>query len=156
MLWILAVILIVVGVAGTILPGLPGPVLVFAGLLCAAWADGFAKVGPLALVVLGVLTALTYVIDVAAAGFGAKKLGASGKAALGAAVGMLAGLPFGLPGLIVGPFVGALAVELLIGREVVAATRAGLGAWLGVVAAMIVRTAIVFVMLGLFAAAYLL
>ena len=46
MLWALAVILIGIGVLGMVLPGLPGPVLVFGGLLLAAWADGFMGIGP--------------------------------------------------------------------------------------------------------------
>ncbi|MDC6679133.1 DUF456 family protein, partial [Leclercia adecarboxylata] len=55
-LYLLAVLLVLVGIAGIILPALPGIPLVFAGLLLAAWADGFVHVGWLPLTLLGLLT----------------------------------------------------------------------------------------------------
>ncbi|MGI9590211.1 MAG: DUF456 domain-containing protein, partial [Myxococcota bacterium] len=52
-LWLVAALLVAIGIAGTVLPGLPGAVLVFAGLLLAAWADGFAHVGAPTLIGVG-------------------------------------------------------------------------------------------------------
>ena len=54
--WTAAVLLIVAGLAGTVLPALPGPPLVFAGLLLGAWIDGFNKVGGWTLTILAILS----------------------------------------------------------------------------------------------------
>jgi uncharacterized protein YqgC (DUF456 family) len=154
MLWLLAVLLVAVGVIGTVVPALPGPILVFAGLLVAAWADGFAKVGIFTLIVLGLLTVVAYVVDLALTVAGVQRLGATKWAVAGAAAGMFVGLLFGLPGLVLGPFVGALAAEYIAMRDMRAATRAGLGAWIGLVVGTAAKLGIVFAMLGLFVFAY--
>ncbi|MGH7965643.1 MAG: DUF456 domain-containing protein, partial [Candidatus Binatia bacterium] len=112
LLWLLAIVLIVIGIAGLVLPAVPGALLLFAGLWLAAWADNFAYVGWGTLVVLGVLAVLTYIVDFAAAAFGAQRFGASKRAVLGAVLGALVGLFFGLPGVLLGPFVGAVIGEL--------------------------------------------
>src|SRR3546814_1584053 len=95
-LWyVLAALMVIVGLAGTILPALPGLPLVFGGMLLAAWADGFERVEWWWLLVLGALTALSMVIDFWATAAGAKRVGASRKAVVGAVVGTVAGLFFG-------------------------------------------------------------
>ena len=155
MLWMLAIGLVLVGVAGTVLPGLPGAILVLAGLVLAAWIDGFARVGFGILAVLAALTAATYALDVAATAVGARRLGTSWWGVLGALLGTLGGLFFGLVGLLVGPFLGAFAAELIARRDVRQAGRAGLGAWLGLLLGTAGRLALVLAMLGVFAVAYL-
>jgi len=155
LLWAVAGVLVVVGVAGTFLPALPGTVLVFAGLALAAYADGFVRVGWPTLVLLGALTAVSYVVDFVAAGLGARKFGASKRAAVGAVAGTLLGLPFGIPGLVVGPFAGALLGEVWARRGLEGAAQAGIGAWLGFLLGAAIKLAIVFVMVGLFLAAML-
>jgi uncharacterized protein YqgC (DUF456 family) len=156
LLWVLALIVIVAGLAGTVIPGLPGPILVFVGVLLAAWADEFARIGPATLVLLGVMTASAYAIDVVASAVGVRRSAASGRAAVGAALGALAGLFFGLPGLIIGPFVGAVVAELTVRRDLVGAGRAGVAAWIGFVVGAVLKLALVFVILGIAAAALLL
>lgn len=155
MLWIISLLLIVVGVAGTVLPALPGPILVFAGVLLAAWADGFARIGIVTLVVIGLLTIAAHVVDLVSSAAGVRRSGASKRAVAGAAVGTLAGLFFGIPGLIVGPFVGAVLGELTVRRELQHAGRAGAYAWLGFMVGMAAKVAIVFGMIGIAAAAFL-
>jgi uncharacterized protein len=155
MLWFIALPLVLVGVVGTIMPALPGPILVFAGLLVAAWADGFSRVGIFTLTLLGILTIAAYVVDVMLTAMGVQRLGATRYAMAGAALGMLVGLFFGLPGLVVGPFAGALAAEYIAMRDLRGATRAGLGAWLGLLVGTAAKLGIVFAMLGIFVAAYL-
>jgi uncharacterized protein len=155
-LWVLAVVLVVVGVAGTVLPGVPGPLLVFGGLLLAAWADEFARVGPGTLALLGLMTVVAYVVDLGATILGVRRVGASKRAVVGAAIGLLAGLPFGLPGLIIGPFAGALVAELTVRGDLGQAGRAGVAAWVGFLVGSIVKLAVVFAMLGLFFAVLLL
>ena len=153
LLWTLAVALIAVGLVGVVLPAVPGTMLIFAGLVLGAWADGFTRVGPGTLVVLGLLAAASYGIDFAAAALGAKRLGASRRAMAGAALGTLLGLVFGLPGLIVGPFLGALLGELTTNRDLIRAGRMGVAAWVGVAIGMAAKVAMAFLMIGIFLAA---
>lgn len=155
-LWALAILLIVVGMIGALVPVLPGTVLVFGGLVLAAWADGFTRVGMPTLVVLALITGLVYVIDFVAGVYGVEKTGASRRAVIGAALGTLVGLFFGLPGLILGPFIGAVAGEYTVRRHLAGAGRAGAGAWLGLALGTAAKIALNFVMLGIFLAAYLL
>jgi uncharacterized protein YqgC (DUF456 family) len=150
-LWALAGLLLLLGIAGTLLPALPGPPLVFAGLLLAAWIDGFTRVGAGTLAACGVLGALTYAADFAAGALGARRMGASRRAVVGAAVGTLVGLFFGIPGLILGPFVGAVLGEYSARRSLGQAGRAGAGAWLGILLGTVARFALVCAMLGVFA-----
>jgi uncharacterized protein YqgC (DUF456 family) len=154
MLWLLAILLVVIGLVGTIVPALPGPILVFTGLLVAAWADGFTRIGVFTLIVLAVLTVAAYAVDFAASAVGVRRAGASTRAAVGAALGALAGIFFGLPGLILGPFVGALLGELTVRRNLPLAGRAGLAAWIGFVVGTAVKLALVFGMIGLAALAF--
>lgn len=154
-LWILAIALVVLGFIGIVLPALPGHILIFGGLLLAAWADHFAQVGPLMLAIIGILAAASYGVDFVAAALGAKHLGASRRAMTGAALGTVAGLFFGLPGIVVGPFVGAVLGELTEHRDWVRVGKAGVAAWIGFAIGTAVKVGIAFLMIGLFAAAYL-
>ncbi len=155
LIWIAAVVLVVLGVVGTALPVLPGPALILGGLVLLAWADGFVRVGGGIIAILAGLTVGTYAVDIAATGFGAKRLGASSRAIVGAVAGTVVGIFFGLPGLIVGPFLGAVLGEYTVRRDFQQAGRAGLGAWIGMVVGTAAKLALVFAMLGVFVAAYL-
>jgi len=154
MIWALAVLLVGIGLVGVVLPALPGTILIFAGLLLAAWADGFARVGVFTIVVLGLLTVATYFVDIAMMALGMQRLGATRRAAVGAALGTLAGLFFGLPGLIVGPFAGAMLGELTVERDWRRASRAGIAAWIGFVIGTVVKIGLAFAMVGIFLAAW--
>jgi uncharacterized protein YqgC (DUF456 family) len=155
LLWILAIFLVLAGLAGTILPALPGAPLVFAGLLIAAWADDFQKVGWFPLTLLFILMLLTFVIELAAAGMGAKRVGASKLAVFGAAVGTIVGIFFSLPGLLLGPFVGAVIGEYLSRRNWEQAGKVGIGTWIGLIVGTAGKLAVIFAMVGLFVTAYL-
>lgn len=156
LLWALAIVLVLAGLAGTILPALPGAPLVFAGFLLAAWIDGFQKVGWITLTVLALLMLLTFAIEFAAASLGAKRVGASKLAVVGAAVGTLVGIFLGIPGLLLGPFVGAVAGEYLSRRNWQQAGRVGIGTWIGILLGTAGKLAVVFAMVGLFVTAYVL
>jgi uncharacterized protein YqgC (DUF456 family) len=103
LLWTVGVALVVVGIAGIVFPALPGHVLIFAGLVAAAWANDFTRVGPWTLALIGIVGAASYFVDIVAAGLGARHVGASRSAVAGAALGTLLGIPFGLPGVVIGP-----------------------------------------------------
>ena len=152
--YVLAAVLIVIGFAGTIVPILPGVPIVFGGMWLAAWADRYAHVGTFTLIVLGVLTALALILDFVAGMHGAKRVGASRHAVIGALLGTMVGLLFGLPGLLLGPFVGALLGELAAGGGLRKATDVGIGAWLGFVLGVAAKLGICFAMLGIFAFAF--
>ena len=153
LLWLLAGVLVLAGVAGLLLPVLPGAPLLFAGLLVAAWTEDFAYVGVWTLTLIAALALLTYAVDFAATALGAKRFGASKRAVIGAVVGGLVGLFFGLPGILLGPFVGAVVGELTAQRALRDAGRAGLGATLGLVFGVAAKLALAFSMLGVFALA---
>lgn len=150
LLWILAILIVIGGLAGTIIPALPGVPMVFGGLVLAAWVGGFEKVGMTTIIVLGVLTAVAWLVDFLAASLGAKRLGASPRAFWGAAFGAIIGMFFGIPGVVLGPFVGAVVAEISAGRDMQQAGRAGYGAWLGVVFGTAAKLAIAFLMVGIF------
>lgn len=154
LLWLLAGALVLLGIAGVVLPALPGPALVFLGLLLGAWIDDFAKIGGATVALLGALAALAWLIDFVAASLGAKRVGASTLAVVGAALGTVAGLFFGLLGLLLGPLVGAVGGELLSGRASHQAARAGVATWIGLIAGVAVKLALAFTMIGVFALAY--
>lgn len=147
-------LLVVIGFAGVLLPALPGLPLVFAGLLLAAWADGFARVGGAPLTVIGALAALSFLIDFLANLYGAQRLGASSKALWGALIGTFVGLFFFPLGLFAGPFVGAWAGEYWHSRAIGKATRVGLGTWLGILLGTASKLALGLCMLCVFAFAW--
>ena len=158
--YLIAAALVVIGLIGTVLPALPGLPLVFAGMLLAAWAGGFEQVGVATVVVLGLLTLVSLAIDFWATAHGARRVGASRLAIIGAIVGTFAGLFFGPIGIFVGPFAGALIGELLHGRRLDMgrlgqATKVGAGTWLGIVFAVVLKLTLAFAMIGLFALAWL-
>ena len=155
LLYILAAVLIVVGLLGVILPALPGLPLVYGGMLLAAWTDGFERISVFTLVVLGILTLLSLLIDFVATAMGAKRVGASRWAVVGAAIGTVAGLFFGFVGVFVAPFIGAVVGELLYrrkmsGNDLGHAAKIGLGTWLGIIFGVVVKLTLGFAMLGLF------
>ncbi|ACF13240.1 protein of unknown function DUF456 [Chloroherpeton thalassium ATCC 35110] len=150
LLWILSVVLMVAGFVGLIVPALPGPPLLFVGMLIGAWAEDFAHIGWVTLLILFVLMLLTYGADFMASAYGAKRYGASNRAMLGSAIGGIVGLFFGLPGVLLGPFIGAVLGELSLKRNLNEAGRAGFGATLGLVLGAAAKIALAFTMLGVF------
>jgi len=152
--WAVAMSLIVLGVLGTFIPGIPGPVAVFAGMLLAAWIDHFTRVGWVALVILGALTAAALAIDTLASVMGARRVGASRPALIGALIGTVVGLFFGFVGILVAPFVGAVIGELSSRPHVPSAVRVGVGTWIGLAVGAFAKIVIVLAMLALFLSDY--
>ncbi|HKY91805.1 MAG TPA: DUF456 family protein [Nevskiaceae bacterium] len=152
--WLVAIALVLIGLAGAVLPALPGIPFVFGGLLVAAWADQFARVGTFTLVVLGILGAVGLALDFIAGSLGAKKVGASPQAVAGATFGAFIGIFFGLPGLILGPFVGAVVGELQAQRSLGQAAASGVGTWIGLFLGIVAKLVIGIVMIAIFAFDY--
>jgi len=154
LLWLVAALLVALGIAGTVLPALPGAPMVFVGLVMAAAADRFERVGWPTLLVLALLTLVAMAIDLAAGTLGARRIGASPWAIAGAALGTIAGLFFGFAGLLLGPLLGAVGGEWLARREMARAARVGLATFVALLLAAAGKIALVFLMLGLFALAW--
>jgi uncharacterized protein YqgC (DUF456 family) len=149
LLWSLAVMLIIGGLAGLVIPALPGAPLLFAGVLLGAWAEDFTYIGAGTLIAAGVMAALTIVVDFVAGAFGARRYGASGRAILGATIGAIVGIFFGLVGILIGPFIGAVVGELSVQRDLRAAGRAGIGATIGLALGTAAKLALGFAIVGL-------
>jgi uncharacterized protein YqgC (DUF456 family) len=152
--WLLAILLILVGFAGNILPLLPGTPLMLIGMLLAAWLDDFNRIGAFSIGVLVVLAILSQLADFLAGTLGAQRAGASKQALWGATIGSLAGIFAGLPGMLLGPFVGAAIGELIAEQDLLKAGKVGLATWIGLVLGMAAKITIGFTMLGVFVLAY--
>jgi uncharacterized protein len=149
---VLALLIMVVGIAGTIIPAIPGtPILLLAAVAHKIYF-GEASAGWFVLILLTALTILSFVLDYAAQALGAKKLGATWKGITGAILGGVVGLFFGIPGIILGPFIGAMGFELIGGRPVKPAARAGVGAVLGLLLGTAGKVAVCVAMMLLFTA----
>ncbi|MCC5861991.1 MAG: DUF456 domain-containing protein [Gammaproteobacteria bacterium] len=151
----LAALLVIAGLAGTILPVLPGVPMVFLGLWLAAWADDYSRVGAGILWLLGALALVSILIDLLASLLGAQRAGATRGGLLGAGIGTIVGLFFGLPGIVLGPLAGAILGELLYRRGLGTAADVGLATWMALLVAAALKLALVFVMLGIFVLAFL-
>ena len=153
LLWLISALLILVGLAGTVLPALPGSALVLGGIVLGAWIDDFTRVGPGWLAVIAVLAVMAWLLDYVAGWLGAKRAGASRLAMLGAAVGTLLGLLMGVVGVLFMPLVGAAIGEFIARRDHQRAVKVGLATWLGIMAGLVSKVVIAFMMIGVFIAA---
>jgi uncharacterized protein len=154
-LWIVAVLLIAVGVAGTVLPALPGIPLLFGGVLLAAWIDDFQRIPGWVVGVLAALAVIGVAVDYVAAALSARRVGASRQGIIGAAVGTVAGVFTGLWGLLFMPLVGAAIGEFLAHRDALRAGKVGIATWFGLLIGTAVKLAVAFTMVGIAIAALL-
>jgi hypothetical protein len=156
LLWVLAVALILIGIAGTVLPALPGVAFVFGGIVLAAWIDDFARISGWTVGVLAVLAAIGMIVDYAATTVAAQRAGASKQGLIGAALGTVAGVFTGLIGIVFMPLAGAAIGEFIAHRDALRAGRIGMATWVGLLAGAVAKLAIVFTMVGVFVAALVL
>ena len=155
LLWILCAALILAGLAGTVLPVLPGTLLVWGGVVLGAWIDDFTRVGVTTLAVVTVLAVLAWGLDYVAGLMGAKKAGASKLALLGAAAGTVVGLFMGLVGVLFMPLAGAAAGEYLAQKDQARAVKVGVATWVGIMVGLIAKVVLSFIMVGIFLASLL-
>lgn len=149
--WLFAIVLMAVGLIGTVLPILPGTAIILAGavihqiMLGTEKSLGWWNIGALVL-----LTLLSYAVELAGGYFGAKRFGATRWGAFGALVGAMVGIFFGIIGLLVGPVIGAISGEFFAGKRMVAAGKAGWGTLLGNLAGMVGKLVIGLAMISWF------
>jgi uncharacterized protein len=149
--WLVAIVLMAVGLIGTVLPAVPGAIIILAAAVMHQLMLGSEKsLGWWNIAALVLLTLLSYTLEFASGYFGAKRFGATKWGAFGAMIGAIVGLFFPFPGLIVGPVVGAIAGELVAGKRLVSAGRAGWGTLLGNLAGMLGKLTIGLVMVSWF------
>ena len=155
LLWVLSALLIVVGLAGTVLPALPGTLFVLAGIVLGAWIDDFTRVGTVVVTVVVVLALVAWVLDYVAGLLGARKAGASKQALIGAVLGTVVGLFMGIVGVLFMPLVGAAIGEFIAQKDHQRAVKVGVATWLGIMAGLVSKVVIAFMMIGLFIGALL-
>ena len=155
LLFAAAIAAVLLGLAGIVLPLLPGIPLIFGGLWLFAWLDDFSRVSVTTVVVLAVMAVIAWLVDYIAAALGVRRAGASGLAVIGAAIGAVIGIAAGLVGVVIGPIVGAVIGEWLARRNHVQAARAGIAAGLGFILAVAAKIGIAFTMLGVFTVAWI-
>ena len=149
--WFITIVLFAIGLIGTVLPIVPGTtVILAASIIHRVMLGAEQSVGWKTLALLTLLTAATYALDFLCGYFGAKFFGATKWGMFGAVLGVLAGLFFGLAGLFIGPVVGAIAGELVGGKRMVDAGRAGWGSLLGNLGGMLGKLLIGLVMITIF------
>ncbi len=150
LIYLLAGLLIAIGLVGTVLPIIPGVPLMFLGMWLVAWIEDFARVGAVTLWFLALLALLSVAVDLLASALGAQRVGASRGGLLGAMIGTVLGLFFGLPGILFGPLIGAVIGELAYRGGLHGAARVGVATWAGIVVGAVFKVAIAFIMLGTF------
>jgi uncharacterized protein YqgC (DUF456 family) len=154
-LYVLAALLIIGGVAGAILPVLPGVPMIFGGIWLAAAVDEYQHLGWGWLLAIGAVAVLGIAVDFVSASLGAKKIGASPRALWGAGIGTTVGMFFGIPGLLIGPFAGAVIGELWSGKSILRSAHVGISTWFGMLLGVIAKVVLSFLMIGMAALALL-
>jgi uncharacterized protein YqgC (DUF456 family) len=148
-LYVLAAALIVGGLAGAILPILPGVPMIFGGIWLAAAVDEYRHLGWGWLVAIGAIAVLGIAVDFISGSLGAKKIGASPRALWGAGIGTTIGMFFGLPGLLIGPFAGAVIGELWSGKSILRSAHVGVSTWFGMLLGVVAKVVLSFLMIGM-------
>jgi uncharacterized protein len=138
------------GVAGTVLPAVPGTAFVLAGIVLGAWIDDFERVSAWTVGVVAVLAVLSWVLDYVAGLLGARGVGASRRALVGAVLGTVAGLFMGILGIVFMPLVGAAVGEYLARRDELRAVKVGFATWMGIMVGLLAKVVLAFVMIGVF------
>lgn len=145
---IITIILFIVGLLGTILPILPGAILIYGGMIFYGFMTQFQELNGVFFLIQGLILAFIFLIDYLAAALGTKRFGGSKQTAWGAVIGTILGvITFNPLGILLGPFLGAFAVELLRGSDINAAMRVGFGTVIGLLGGTLVKLGIEIIMI---------
>ncbi|MBE0677934.1 MAG: DUF456 domain-containing protein [Bacteroidales bacterium] len=126
----LAIVLMIVGIAGCLLPVLPGPPLSYLGLVVLHFTR-FADISKNLFIILAIVAVVVTIIDYVVPIWGTRRFGGSKYGMRGATVGLIIGLFLGPWGIIIGPFIGAVVGELIFKDDIKYALKAGFGSLLG-------------------------
>jgi len=136
----LAIVFLIIGIIGCLVPVLPGPPLSFAGILILHFTS-FAVFRPELLLILGIISIVVAVFDYLVPIWGTKKFGGTKYGIRGATIGLLVGLFLGPPGIIIGPFLGAVTGEMIYKDDFRYAIKAGFGSLIGFMAGIGIKLA---------------
>lgn len=146
-----ALFVMFIGLAGIVLPILPGIPLIFAAAFLFALITDYTYIGWSAIGIFAALTGVGLILDWLSTAYGVKKMGGSWMGMLGAVIGMLAGLfTAGFAGLIIGSFIGAFVLEMAAGKNQQQAFRAGIGGFIGFIAGGFLKFVIGTIIIGTF------
>ncbi len=152
--WLLAFLLMTIGIVGIVFPLLPGATFLFAGMWLAAWIEDYQRIGAGTIGFLFALMLLSFVVDWVASALGAKKVGASKAAIIGATLGSIFGVVAGLWGVLIFPFFGAVVGELIAHGDHNKAQQVGWATWIGTMIGLLTKIALAFTMIGVFVVAW--
>jgi uncharacterized protein YqgC (DUF456 family) len=150
--WVITSVLFLVGLAGTVVPLLPGPTIIFVAAIIHFFLAGAEhSPGWPGYTLLTILLILSFVLEWLASALGTKKFGGSKAGIWGALIGGIVGIFFGLPGLFLGPIFGALTAEIVIAkRKIKESGLAATGAFVGLIAGMVAKFGCSIAMIGIF------
>lgn len=147
---LVALLLIILGIVGSFLPVLPGPLTSWAGLLVLHFTEGVA-LSPTFLIVTLLVAIFIYVLDYIIPAIGTKRFGGSRSGMIGTTLGLIIGLLSPIPfGIIIGPFIGALIGEMMHRNDIDKALKAAFGSFLGFIASTFLKFIVAVIYLGFF------
>jgi len=140
---VIALLFILVGIAGTFLPVLPGAAMIFVAIAAYGWYEGFQAINTSYLMIVGGLTLLSMLVDYLSTYLGARYFDSSRLGMWGAVLGSVVGLFLFPPlGIIVCPWLGAIGGELIQGHDLGRAMKSGMGAVIGLFSGIAFKVAI--------------
>lgn len=149
--WTLTICLLLVGIIGSVVPFLPGPMLIFAAGILHTVLRPESGMGTWGIVILSLELVLSYVVDFASGALGARWFGASRWGIAGVFIGGIAGMFFMPFGLILGPLIGGISFELLLARKrFQPAAKSAWGSLLGTGVGLLLRLIVAFIMVATF------
>jgi len=150
LLFVAVLIIMIIGLAGVILPVLPGIPLIFGAAVLYGILTRFEEINLHLILIFAGMTAFGLIVDYLANYLSVRRMGGGKAGAIGAVVGLMVGIWFGLVWIIILPFLLAVAFELIAGKEGRQALTAGFGAFVGLLFGGLTRFIIGCVMIGLF------
>ena len=148
---VISIIFFILGLLGTVLPVLPGAILIYAGMLVYGMMTGFKSMTVNFFLIQALILIIIFLVDFLASLIGTRHFGGSKQAIYGAGIGTLLGL-FVMPpvGIFVGPFLGAVIAELLLGKQLQEAIRVGIGSFIGIVGGTLLKLLMEIIMIVYF------
>ncbi|MDB9782675.1 DUF456 domain-containing protein [Winogradskyella sp.] len=145
-----ALLLMILGIIGSFLPVLPGPLTSWAGLLVLHFTDG-VELSQTFLISTLLVAIVIYVLDYIIPAMGTKRFGGSRSGMIGTTLGLIIGIISPLPfGIIIGPFTGALIGEMIHRNDLNKAIKAAFGSFLGFIASTFLKFIVAIIFLGFF------
>ncbi|NLZ53058.1 MAG: DUF456 domain-containing protein [Thermoanaerobacteraceae bacterium] len=145
---VICIILFILGLLGTVLPVLPGAILIYGGMLIYGIMTGFESINVNFFLLQALILIIIFLIDFIASIIGTRHFGGSKQAIWGAGIGTILGLILMPPiGIFIGPFLGAVIAEILLGNELQQAVRVGIGSLIGILGGTLLKLCMEIIMI---------